>query len=42
MEGTHHTHGAPLGELIIAESKAKEGFNPDETFQYRVHNRLIN
>jgi len=32
LEGTHHTHGAPLGELIIAESKAKEGFNPEETF----------
>jgi len=31
LEGTHHTHGAPLGEKIIAESKAKEGF-PDETF----------
>ena len=33
LEGTHHTHGAPLGDKIIAESKAKEGFNPDETFQ---------
>jgi len=33
LEGTHHTHGAPLGEKIIAESKAKEGFDPDETFQ---------
>ena len=33
LEGTHHTHGAPLGEKIIAESKTKEGFNPDETFQ---------
>jgi len=33
MEGSHHTHGAPLGDTIIAESKAKEGFNPDETFQ---------
>mgnify|MGYP000313988721 CR=1 FL=1 len=33
MEGSHHTHGAPLGDAIIAESKAKEGFNPDETFQ---------
>jgi len=32
LEGTHHTHGAPLGEKIIAESKAKEGFNPEETF----------
>jgi len=33
LEGTHHTHGAPLGEKIIAESKTKEGFDPDETFQ---------
>ena len=33
LEGSHHTHGAPLGGAIIAESKAKEGFNPDETFQ---------
>ncbi|MFC2073530.1 transketolase [Campylobacterota bacterium] len=33
LEGSHHTHGAPLGDAIIAESKAKEGFNPDETFQ---------
>jgi len=32
LEGTHHTHGAPLGDDIIAESKTKEGFNPDETF----------
>ena len=28
MEGSHHTHGAPLGDTIIAESKAKEGFDP--------------
>jgi len=33
MEGSHHTHGAPLGEEIIAASKTKEGFNPEETFQ---------
>ncbi|KYJ86855.1 transketolase [Sulfurovum riftiae] len=33
LEGTHHTHGAPLGEEIIAESKAKEGFDPEQTFQ---------
>jgi transketolase len=32
LEGTHHTHGAPLGDKIIAESKTKEGFNPEETF----------
>ena len=33
LEGTASTHGAPLGDKIIAASKAKEGFNPDETFQ---------
>ena len=33
LEGTHHTHGAPLGEDIIRESKAKEGFDPEQTFQ---------
>jgi len=32
LEGTHHTHGAPLGDRIIAEAKAKEGFNPEESF----------
>ncbi|MEY3090164.1 MAG: transketolase [Pseudomonadota bacterium] len=33
LEGSHHTHGAPLGDQIIAESKAKEGFDPAQTFQ---------
>jgi transketolase len=33
LEGSHHTHGAPLGEDIIRASKQKEGFDPDETFQ---------
>jgi len=32
LEGTHHTHGAPLGERIIAESKTKEGFDPEAKF----------
>lgn len=32
LEGSHHTHGAPLGEEIIRASKAKEGFDPDKTF----------
>lgn len=32
LEGTHHTHGAPLGEEIIVASKHKEGFDPNETF----------
>jgi len=33
LEGSHHTHGAPLGETIIAESKTKEGFDPEAFFQ---------
>ncbi len=32
LEGSHETHGAPLGESCIKESKIKEGFNPDESF----------
>ena len=32
MEGSHHTHGAPLGEEIIRTSKEKEGFDPDAHF----------
>lgn len=32
LEGSHHTHGAPLGEEEIRESKIKAGFNPDEKF----------
>ena len=33
MEGSHHSHGAPLGEDIICEAKTKYGFNPNESFQ---------
>ena len=32
MEGSHHTHGAPLGATEIAASKVKAGFNPEESF----------
>ena len=32
LEGSHHTHGAPLGEDEIKASKIKAGFNPDEAF----------
>jgi len=31
MEGSHKTHGAPLGDKVIAEAKTKEGF-PSEAF----------
>jgi transketolase len=32
LEGSHHTHGAPLGEDEIKASKSKAGFNPEEQF----------
>ena len=32
MEGSHHSHGAPLGKEEIANAKTKAGFNPEETF----------
>ncbi len=32
LEGSHHTHGAPLGEDEIKASKIKAGFDPEETF----------
>ncbi len=32
LEGSHTTHGAPLGDEEIKASKIKAGFNPDELF----------
>ncbi len=32
LEGSHHSHGAPLGDEIIAEAKVKAGFDPKKTF----------
>jgi len=32
LEGSHHTHGAPLGNDEIKASKIKAGFNPEATF----------
>ncbi len=32
LEGTHHAHGAPLGDEEIATAKVKAGFNPELTF----------
>jgi len=32
LEGTHHAHGAPLGEDEIAISKKKAGFDPEKKF----------
>jgi transketolase len=33
MEGSHHSHGAPLGDDEIAAAKTKAGFDPAKTFQ---------
>lgn len=32
MEGSHHSHGAPLGDDEIASAKRKAGFDPEKTF----------
>ena len=32
MEGSHHTHGAPLGAEELAASKEKAGFDPKASF----------
>ncbi|MDX4027042.1 MULTISPECIES: transketolase [Aliarcobacter] len=32
LEGSHHSHGAPLGADEIKQAKIKAGFNPDDEF----------
>jgi len=32
LEGSHHSHGAPLGDAIIAEAKKAAGFDPEKSF----------
>ncbi|WP_457749066.1 transketolase [Sulfurimonas sp.] len=32
LEGSHHAHGAPLGEDIIADAKRGAGFDPQKKF----------
>jgi len=32
LEGSHHTHGAPLGVDELAASKVKAGFDPEQSF----------
>ena len=32
LEGSHHAHGAPLGETIIAQAKIDAGFDASKTF----------
>ncbi len=33
LEGSHHSHGAPLGVDEIKQAKIKAGFNPDVDFE---------
>ena len=33
MEGSHKTHGAPLGEEVLRASKQKAGFDPKKRFE---------
>ncbi|MFT5662039.1 MAG: transketolase [Sulfurimonas sp.] len=32
LEGSHHAHGAPLGDDVIAQAKKDAGFDPEKTF----------
>jgi len=32
LEGSHHSHGAPLGAEIIAKAKEAAGFDPEKSF----------
>lgn len=32
LEGSHHAHGAPLGDDVIAQAKKDAGFDPAKTF----------
>ncbi|MDF1880472.1 transketolase [Sulfurimonas sp. MAG313] len=32
LEGSHHAHGAPLGEEVIAKAKTAAGFDPEKKF----------
>ncbi len=32
LEGSHHSHGAPLGESIISKAKEQAGFDPERSF----------
>ena len=32
LEGSHHSHGAPLGDAIIAAAKTAAGFDPEKSF----------
>jgi transketolase len=32
LEGSHHSHGAPLGDEVIAKAKEAAGFDPEKKF----------
>jgi len=32
LEGSHHSHGAPLGDEVIAKAKVAAGFDPEKSF----------
>ena len=32
LEGSHHAHGAPLGDEVIAQAKKDAGFDPEKSF----------
>lgn len=32
LEGSHHSHGAPLGDEVIAKAKQDAGFDPEKKF----------
>jgi len=32
LEGSHHAHGAPLGDDVIAKAKKEAGFDPEKKF----------
>jgi len=32
LEGSHHAHGAPLGDAVIAQAKKDAGFDPEKYF----------
>ena len=32
LAGSHHAHGAPLGDEVIAQAKKDAGFDPEKTF----------
>lgn len=32
LEGSHHSHGAPLGDEVIAKAKTAAGFDPEKKF----------